>query len=77
MLKATIAARDQKAQEQIVAAAEKLAARLDLPGSLVTALHVQGRDKLVKAMQQREAISKLLDAVVEKLPKPKATKESE
>ncbi len=55
------AARDQVAMERIVAATAILADRLKLD---VVGIPIAGRNREVLAMQQREAVADLLEAVV-------------
>ena len=59
-----LAARDARAQEQIIETAEALAKRFGLKARIA---HVPGRDPLVKAMKQREQVAELLTELVKAL----------
>jgi hypothetical protein len=72
-----LAARDAIAQARIIAAAEALAKRYDLAQNVV-AVPGNVRDPKVRAMQQREQLADLLEAVVAVAPKRrKAASEGE
>ena len=72
-----MAARDAMAQARIIAAAEALAARLSIENGVV-AVPGNVRDPRVRAMQQREQLADLLDAIVAAMPTPrKAAKEAQ
>lgn len=72
-----MAARDATAQARIIAAAEALAARLGIENGVV-AVPSNVRDPRVRAMQQREQLAELLEAVVAAMPAPrKAAKEAQ
>lgn len=64
MRAAELGAREQRAQERLTAAVEKLA---ELAGMDATELRVQGRDRQVAALQQRERIADFLEGAVSKL----------
>lgn len=65
MQKAALAARDQVAQERIVKAAQALAEKFGLSEHLMSGLRIQERDRLVKAMKEREAVADLLEALAQ------------
>lgn len=59
------AAKDQRAQERIIAGALLIAERFGIDPALAEAVRkAQGRDVAVVAMKQREAIADLIDAIV-------------
>lgn len=59
--------RDGIAQQRILAAAAGLAERLGMPPRLMENLQVQRGDPATRAMQEREAVADLLEAVVERV----------
>ncbi len=62
-----LAARDGRAQQRIVAAAEKLADKLGIEAT-VTVRPGRAKDPRTAAMQQREEVAELLEAVLAALP---------
>lgn len=63
----TLFQRDGRAQQRILAAAEKLAQRLGTQPELLQRLRVQRGDPAVRAMQEREAIADLLEETVKRV----------
>lgn len=59
-----LAARDETAQKRITAAAGTLADRFDLAECVTRLAAAQSRDAAVEAMQQREVIADLLEALI-------------
>ncbi len=64
-----LAARDQVAQEKIIAAANTLAQRFGLDMT-VNPRRINGRDPRIGAMEQREEVAALLEALVGKTTPP-------
>lgn len=58
--------RDGRAQQRILRAATELADRLGVAPTVLEQLKTQRGDPAVRAMQQREAIADLLEALVER-----------
>jgi hypothetical protein len=72
-----LGARNQRAQERILAAAKDLAEKTGIEPALVDGLTVQEKDRDVRAMKQREAVADLLERLVEISTRPVVEEEPE